>query len=64
MGFLTTLWNWLDGNKTTIGALCLATAPLFQPHTFAHQALMYIGGAFASGGILHKLFKGTKNTGK
>jgi len=64
MGFLVSIWQWLDGNKTLLGTLCFALAPLFPPHTLAHQALMYLGTALAGTGLLHKVSKGTSNTGK
>ena len=56
---------WFDGNKMTIGTMILVVTPiLFQPHTIAHQFLMWLGGILTGVGVAHKVLKGTSNTGK
>ena len=62
MEFVRTLWAWFNGNKTLLGVACLALAPFFPDYTFAHEALLYVGGLFGSVGIAHKVIKGTDNT--
>ena len=62
---LQKIWEWLDGNKTLIGTMLLVVTPvLFGEHTFAFELFMWLGGLLTGGGMIHKVVKGTKNTGK
>ena len=66
MNFLKTLWEWFDGNKTIIGTLILAvlSTGIIPDGTFLFQFLSWLGGLLAGVGVVHKLAKGTHNTGK
>ena len=59
------IWDWLDGNKTLIGTVLLVATPmLLGEHTFGYDILMWLGGFLTAGGVVHKVLKGTSNTGK
>jgi len=65
MKFLSDIWAWLNGNKTTIGAVILALVAregdLFgSPELEA--ILEWAGGILAGGGLVHKIKKGINNT--
>ena len=60
MKFLAGAWEWFNGNKTIIGALFLAAAPLFPDYVFVHQVLLYVGGILGGTGLLHKVVKSGK----
>ncbi len=62
MKYLTMIWDWFNGNKTLLGTACLTMSMFFPPHTFAHQALLYVGGVLLPAGLVHKAIKGVNNT--
>lgn len=60
------IWDWLDGNKTLLGTMVLAIlgTGVISDHTFAYAFLQWLGNFMVGGGLVHKLAKGTRNTGK
>jgi len=56
---MKTIWEWLNGNKTTIGAFILALlgVGIVPEHTFMYQLLLWIGGLLGGGGLVHKVVK-------
>ncbi len=67
MNTVKSVWSWFDGNKTLIGAIILLfvnePGDLFGI-PIAEQLFLWLGNLLVSGGLAHKLLKGTKNTGK
>ena len=61
---LKKIWDWLNGNKTAIGALCLALAGsgLIGEQTLAYTLLVWLGGVLGGVGVIHKIAKGVNNT--
>ena len=59
MGFLTQLWNWLNGNKTFFGmAILLVLQQGWLPSdTIYFEMLQWLAGLLTGGGLLHKLKK-------
>ena len=53
------IWEWLNGNKTVIGALILAVlgVGIIGEHTLAYQILLWLGSLLAGGGLVHKVIK-------
>jgi len=63
MDFLLNIWMWFNGNKTQLGALCIALVALEgdlfgQP--WLETSLTWLGGVLGSTGVLHKIAKGGK----
>lgn len=62
---IKTIWQWLDGNKTTFGLVILWIAervpvgiPLFGiPWLDLKDVLTAIGGALVGTGVVHKVVK-------
>lgn len=57
-----TLWKWLNGKKTAIGALILAVIPLLQQFGVTIpvdcvNGLTYLGQLLVGGGLIHKAVK-------
>jgi len=61
---MSKIWEWLNGNKTVIGALILAIlgTGIISDHTLGYQILLWLGGLLAGGGLAHKVAKGVNNT--
>lgn len=61
---MSKIWEWLNGNKTVIGALILAvlSTGIIGEHTFGYEFLMWLGALLAGTGVAHKLAKGVNNT--
>lgn len=60
MNVLTKIWNWLNGNKTTIGLVALAVLQSFQgkfesPETY--QMWVGIVTTITGASLIHKLAK-------
>jgi len=59
------VWEWFNGNKTQLGALCLALVA-FEGDLFGlvwlETFLTWAGGVLAPLGVAHKLIKGVNNT--
>jgi len=57
------IWEWLNGNKMTIGAFILGFLAvsveqgILDPTTFFYQALFWIGTVLGGGGLVHKFAK-------
>ncbi len=53
------IWEWLNGNKTVIGALILAVlgVGIIGEQTLAYQVLLWLGSLLAGGGLIHKAVK-------
>ena len=66
MDFLKKIWAWLDGNKTLIGTLLLVLLQqgVVPEHTFVYDFLSWVANILVGGGLVHKIAKGTSNTGK
>lgn len=66
MKFLTAIWKWLDGNKTLIGTLLivLLQGGMFGEAGVLFDVITWLSGILTAGGVLHKIAKGTSNTGK
>ena len=66
---LTGIWEWFDEKKTNIGAACLLAALAIDkvfigiwsyddPNLIkVMDTFTWVGGAFSTGGLLHKLIK-------
>ena len=69
MNFLENIWNWLNGNKTTIGLVLqwlLAQVffkDLVPEGTFIFQFVQWLSGLLIGGGVLHKFVKATTAPG-
>jgi hypothetical protein len=69
MNIFTKIWNWLNGNKTVIGLTLLALTnqsffkQLLPDHTVLYQAIQWLAGLLAGGGIVHKLAKANTQPG-
>jgi hypothetical protein len=64
MKTLEKIWNWLDGKKTTIGAIAMiiSQTPYLGDFigTEAVEIIQYFGTAIGFGGVVHKVAKGKK----
>jgi hypothetical protein len=59
---MSKIWEWLNGNKTVIGALILAVlgTGIIGEHTLGYQLLFWLGGLLAGTGVIHKFAKPAK----
>jgi len=63
MDLFKKLWDWFNGNKTTIGlALSWLLAQTFfkdflPDYTFLYQFLSWVSGLLIAGGVAHKVVK-------
>lgn len=63
MGFLGSIWEWFNGNKTKLGALILGIAALLPEgivlfDTFDLKvALIWLGGILGGVGVAHLVAK-------
>jgi hypothetical protein len=67
--FLLKIWNWFNGSKTKIGALCLAIAALLPDGVmvFGYDlkvVLVAIGGFFGVVGVAHMAVKADTKAGQ
>ena len=61
------IWDWLDGNKSLFGMVVLYFAEkpgLLFGSSVVEDLAMWVGSLLLGGGMVHKLAKGIKNTGK
>jgi len=64
--FFKKIWTWLDGNKTLFGMLLMVLVGegVFGDSGILFELMTWLGRLLTGGGVLHKLAKGTSNTGK
>jgi len=68
VNFFVGIWNWFNGSKTKIGAVCLAAAALLPEGVmiFGYDlkaALIWIGGIFSGVGLAHLAVKANAEPG-
>ena len=62
------IWDWFDGNKTTIGSVCIAIAAHVPADVevigISVQSVLYwLGGAIGGTGVAHKVGKKVSRKG-
>ena len=63
MKILTDIWEWLNGNKTLIGAVILTVLSRgLIPEGTLFSILDILGQFLVGGGLVHKFIKGKENT--
>jgi hypothetical protein len=63
---MSSIWNWLDGNKTLIGSIILNIAQFIPEGTEVtgipvNSILYWLGGVLSGGGLAHKTAKVMNN---
>ncbi len=59
MDFFKKIWEWLSGNKTTLGLLILVILEggYIAENTLLFDILQWLGGLLTATGVAHKFIK-------